>query len=1296
MVDFVNSLDNLDEVNTLFKNIGASQEAATKVLKGTHFADTLNDTVKGTAEGAETMSNLAKATEGLSSSAGVVDDLGAAFAGLGVKISAIAPIIGGIAVAVGGLYLLYDYIHKFDKSLEKSTDSQTNYSTTVKELQSLQTELDSTSSKIDELQSKPALTLTEKSELKQLKLQSQELGRQIDLKEKLATKQSEQAVDDAMETLNLKHTKDLTDYTSHTNNISGEEVKNYKMTDLVTATKNEVNALQDLQKKKEDLLNERNKKDTSKDRKKQIDTEIDYLEKSIKTYEDELSQNMESLNSLRDNFIDKNTNGLKDNLSKQEKSMYNSMTKVIDDYINNDPFLKQQSKLDKIFENDSFANAQQRIIDALRNGQDLSVKDITKQFPELVAECNKAGISVESLREQLVALAGTDTGMTKIESDFSDFQSDAISMINTIDTLNSVLASNVTAKGLGISLDENGELTGEIASIREAFYGLDGYDPSILFEKTANGIHLNVKAFRTLQAEQEVLEKKKYAEKQLELQQKINDAIKEQEKAKQDFGVDSKEYTSAGFVVNELQNQLEVVNQLSAAYDGATSAYQKWLNAQSNGEEGDMYRNVSETMRERGAELYKEGRYNTNEFRAIAQYYSNEDLTNASMEQVVAAYEKASSKIKRYFTGDKTGIDNFVADMKKLSDKENLGWVEEINENGISKLKFNTGSDEEIAKRLGLSKEAIQAIYRAMGEYTDEIVLGDNISTEQLNAKLAEATANAEKAKETLSKLQESGELKTDIELNVDVSQLDEAGIDERIASLKELQKETETKFGVDSSELELVNQLLAEAELRKQQLAQETSTSVSVEINGESDVVALGEKLASLPKGETTNVSVTISNAEQLESTVTQLENIPHDTEANFTFNVSNEEEANTIQAKIDQLNKNREIPITAKFSFSDNTGTPELKDKEAKVNYTLGTQEDPKDKKAKVNYESGKDSGFNPKDKNAKVNYTKNSSSVDNYKPSNKKATVKFDKDSSIPDKYKPANKSAKVNYTLGTTPTYNPKDLTRTLTYNIKTSGNISPANGTAHSIGTANKMVSIGSSFATGNWGLKQNEKGALINEVAPEIIVRDGKSFIVNNGFPAFTNLKRGDIIFNGAQSKALLEHGYITGSHAKLAYEESHYLGSAFSKGSWTIGDIGNGNLKKPSKTSSNKTSNKQSTKSSSKSSSSTSSAEKAAEDLIDWIAVLLERVAKQTERAIEAIDTAIGLVNKQSATSTAISKVQNEIAKQQQAYNAYLSKANSLGLSSDYVSKVQNGSLNIENVSNEDLKKKIEDYKKW
>lgn len=83
----------------------------------------------------------------------------------------------------------------------------------------------------------------------------------------------------------------------------------------------------------------------------------------------------------------------------------------------------------------------------------------------------------------------------------------------------------------------------------------------------------------------------------------------------------------------------------------------------------------------------------------------------------------------------------------------------------------------------------------------------------------------------------------------------------------------------------------------------------------------------------------------------------------------------------------------------------------------------------------------------------------------------------------------------------------------------------------------------------NWGLKQNEPHALVNELKPEIIVRDGQPFIVNGGDPAFTSLKQGDIVFNGEQSEALLKNGYVTGSHGKLAYEGAHSLGTAFSNG---------------------------------------------------------------------------------------------------------------------------------------------------
>lgn len=123
-----------------------------------------------------------------------------------------------------------------------------------------------------------------------------------------------------------------------------------------------------------------------------------------------------------------------------------------------------------------------------------------------------------------------------------------------------------------------------------------------------------------------------------------------------------------------------------------------------------------------------------------------------------------------------------------------------------------------------------------------------------------------------------------------------------------------------------------------------------------------------------------------------------------------------------------------------------------------------------------------------------------------------------------------------------------LNVTLTYNIKTNGSVSPANGTAHSLGTAHAKGTTNVS-SNGNWGLRKDEPRALVNELKPEIIVRDGEPFIVNGGDPAFTSLKKDDIVFNGEQSEALLKNGYVTGSHGKLAYEGgAHSLGSAFSR----------------------------------------------------------------------------------------------------------------------------------------------------
>lgn len=761
-----------------------------------------------------------------------------------------APYLGGAAVIGGAAWLTYLKATEMKRSVEEAKEAQSAYASTMAEVKSLNSEIETTSTRISELESKGTLNLVEQSELSQLKLQNAELERQRDLKKEIADKEAKEAVDSAMDSLNKRETYDLATKSSQqkllesdswidrmaagANASQGVENTGYEKTDILTATQNEVKALNELKDTREELLKERDGLGTSKKdkkRKSEIDGEIETLKSDMKMYEDAVSENMKTLQDLRKNFMDETTGAAKEGLSSKELKKFNDITKVIDDYTRENPQAKAAKALSEIWENNDFAQAQQKLVDAFRSGDKLSVDEITKGFPELVAACNEAGISVETLREEISALASQDTGLTKLEESFSDFQKDVVSQINSVESLNSVLANSYTGKGLGVSLnEETGELEGDIGAIASAYEDLEGYDPATLFEKTANGVHLNREALRQLQAQQEAITKGKFAEKQQSLQEQLNKAYAEQN----NYDKGSSEYNNSQLVIDGLSRQLEAVNQLSAAYDGATSAYQKWMSAQSNGEEGDMFRTVSETMRERGKELYKEGRYNTEEFRAISQFYSNQDLATASMKEVVAAYESSLPVIDKYFTGTKQGLDNFVTDMKTLSDNEGLGWVKEL-ENGV--LEFQTGADEEIAKRLNISKEAVQTLYRAMTEYDDTIRVGDTSGDSNYAQKMADLSAQAEKAKTNLQQLKEAGSDFPEIDLDVDTSKLDAEGLDARIAELTKARDESETKFGVDSAEVENLNTLLEEAIERKKLL--ENPSSVSVETGTLDEAIA-------------------------------------------------------------------------------------------------------------------------------------------------------------------------------------------------------------------------------------------------------------------------------------------------------------------------------------------------------------------------------------------------------------------------------------------------------------------------
>lgn len=76
----------------------------------------------------------------------------------------------------------------------------------------------------------------------------------------------------------------------------------------------------------------------------------------------------------------------------------------------------------------------------------------------------------------------------------------------------------------------------------------------------------------------------------------------------------------------------------------------------------------------------------------------------------------------------------------------------------------------------------------------------------------------------------------------------------------------------------------------------------------------------------------------------------------------------------------------------------------------------------------------------------------------------------------------------------------------------------ADGTAHVSGTA---------FADGNWGVPKTES-ALVGELGPELLVRNGRWTTVGENGAEFTQVKKGDIIFNHKQTESLLKNGYVT------------------------------------------------------------------------------------------------------------------------------------------------------------------------
>lgn len=320
-----------------------------------------------------------------------------------------------------------------------------------------------------------------------------------------------------------------------------------------------------------------------------------------------------------------------------------------------------------------------------------------------------------------------------------------------------------------------------------------------------------------------------------------------------------------------------------------------------------------------------------------------------------------------------------------------------------------------------------------------------------------------------------------------------------------------------------------------------------------------------------------------------------------------------------------------------------------------------------------------------------------------------------------YTAEDKNGKVVYTVdhSQVDTYNPPNLNRSVTYTITTLGAL-PSGSIASPVpGSSSKSKNNkksgghslnGTAHAGGTWGAKTGGT-TLVGELGREIVVdpNTGKWHTVGDNGAEFTNIPKGAIVFNHLQTEELLENGFVTSRASALVSGNALMSGNAMVRGGIPKSVTTKKNKKQQTteKRSSSKSKSKSKSKSSDKSTNANTKATDsntqatedntdAQENLQDWISRLCDVSKDWNDSFKNAIDQFEMNYNQNKAIDEYVANSESYKNTLRNSANNYMSRANSLGLSGDYIHKIWTGTMDIENITDENVRDKIEKYTEW
>lgn len=227
----------------------------------------------------------------------------------------------------------------------------------------------------------------------------------------------------------------------------------------------------------------------------------------------------------------------------------------------------------------------------------------------------------------------------------------------------------------------------------------------------------------------------------------------------------------------------------------------------------------------------------------------------------------------------------------------------------------------------------------------------------------------------------------------------------------------------------------------------------------------------------------------------------------------------------------------------------------------------------------------------------------------------------------------------------------------------------ANGTAHALGTA---------YKSGSWGASKTET-ALTGELGPELRVRGNEWTLVGENGAEFTDIRKGDVVFNHKQTESLLKNGYVTGRGKAYASGTGSYKKYTFSD---TNASSKLSKAAKDISTASDKLSDD-------------------FKEIFDWIEVRIEEITNDIDIATAKLDNAIGSKKQNAIIDDMIGLNKTLYSNLTAGASEYYKYAKKLleKVPAEYREAAQDGAIAIESFTGkvgESTLEAIEDYREW